>query len=113
MPHCIIEFSQPIIDKIEPVQLLKNVYQGALASGLFESLDIKTRAISYAYYMTGADKQDFIHVSLRILNGRTAEQKAMLSSKVLEQLCQLKLRQISLTVEVLDIDRSSYAKHVS
>lgn len=67
----------------------------------------------HQHYLTGTKHADFIHVVLKILSGRSTAQKHMLSSMVLVKLQQLALPSVSITVEVLDIDRASYAKFVS
>ncbi|AQU82632.1 MULTISPECIES: 5-carboxymethyl-2-hydroxymuconate Delta-isomerase [unclassified Halomonas] len=111
MPHCIVEHSASLDGDL----LLPLVFAGAMTSKLFEAdgSDIKVRAIAYQSYQTGQVKSDFVHVVLRILSGRTLAQKQMLSKSVLAQLQKLGLQGCSLTVEVLDIERSSYSKLVS
>ncbi|PSW21806.1 5-carboxymethyl-2-hydroxymuconate isomerase [Photobacterium sanctipauli] len=110
MPHCIIEHSSTIDDTV----LLEHVYQGVVSSSLFEpdGSDIKLRTLSYTNFRIGTEKSEFIHVTLKILSGRTGIQKSKLSALVLDSLKSLTLSGISITVEVVDIDRDSYAKHV-
>ncbi|RDX39112.1 5-carboxymethyl-2-hydroxymuconate isomerase [Vibrio campbellii] len=110
MPHCIIEHSSPI----EPVELNQKVFLGALESNLFEpdGSDIKVRSIAYENYQTGSNKENFIHVSLRILSGRSEQDKLLLSNSVMSKLKSIQLVGASLTVEVVDIDRNSYSKQV-
>ena len=55
---------------------------------------------------------DFIHVTLKILSGRSIEQKTMLSRSVLGMLEMFVLEKASISVEVVDIERESYAKVV-
>ena len=95
--------------------MLARVFAGAMASGLFEAdgSDIKVRTISYGTYATGTQASDFVHVIVRILSGRTLEQRQMLSASVLAQLQSLALPGCSLTVEVVDMERASYSKFVS
>lgn len=111
MPHCIVEHSA----SLDGETILPLVFSGALESGLFEAdgSDIKTRAVSYHSHTTGRSRSDFVHVALKILSGRTPEQKQMLSRSVLAQLQTLKLINCSLTIEVVDIDRASYSKHIT
>lgn len=110
MPHCIIEHSSTI----DAEQLNNKVFLGALNSELFEAdgRDIKVRSIAYENYQTGTEKEDFIHVTVRILSGRSDTDKAMLSETVMTQLLSLSLSSASITVEVVDMDRNSYAKVV-
>ena len=112
MPHCIIEYSKGIESTIDVSTLVSAVYQGALSSALFAPEDIKCRAIPYAHYHAGGDRVDFIHVVLKILRGRDTQQKTSLSRHVLTALEHLPLTNISLTVEVVDIETSSYQKTV-
>ncbi|GAA5141463.1 5-carboxymethyl-2-hydroxymuconate isomerase [Thalassotalea piscium] len=83
MPHCIIEYAQPIEVLVSPEALIHAVYVGALNSQLFEAEDIKTRIIPFNHYSSGIIKQNFIHISLKILSGRTFQQRKVLSSAVL------------------------------
>ncbi len=110
MPHCIIEHSSNITgDKLVPL-----VYKGALKSELFEAdgSDIKVRVLPFEHYQTGNVNMDFIHVTLKILSGRSIEQKTMLSRSVLGMLEMFVLEKASISVEVVDIERESYAKVV-
>ncbi|MGR5357705.1 5-carboxymethyl-2-hydroxymuconate Delta-isomerase [Vibrio chagasii] len=110
MPHCIIEHSSTI----NAEQLNSKVFLGALNSELFEAdgRDIKVRSIAYENYQTGTEREDFIHVTVRILSGRSDTDKVMLSETVMTQLLALSLSRASITVEVLDMDRNSYGKVV-
>ncbi|MBB6520250.1 5-carboxymethyl-2-hydroxymuconate Delta-isomerase [Pseudoteredinibacter isoporae] len=108
MPHCIAEHSS----SIDGNKLLNAVFQGTLNSELFEAdgSDIKARCIAYDQYMTGPEKTDFVHVQLRLLSGRTLEQKEAFSESVFKEVKGLNLGRCSITVEVIDIDTDSYSK---
>ena len=111
MPHCIVEHA----DTINGESLISNVFYGTLKSGLFENdgSDIKVRAKAYSHHQTGEEKSDFVHVTLKILDGRNDEQKTKLSQSVLRQLNQLELQNCSITVEVVDMQRASYVKRLT
>ena len=110
MPHCIIEHSIEIDGDV----LVSLVHQGALQSELFQpqGSDIKVRAIPYSHYQTGSVDIEFVHVTLKILSGRSTEQKSRLSALVLARLQTRLKKNCSLSVEVVDIDRDSYTKVV-
>ncbi|TBR37998.1 5-carboxymethyl-2-hydroxymuconate Delta-isomerase [Marinomonas agarivorans] len=112
MPHCIIEYSQQLEKELDIKAMLLAVHQGAVASQLFTVSDIKVRALPYTWHYAEANHNQFIHITVRLLKGRTPEQKKHLSESVLQSLSKLALPKIStlLTVEVLDIDTSSYSK---
>ena len=110
MPHCVVEHSSAI----DGNTLIPLVFAGALESKLFEidGSDIKVRAMPYSNYQTGNMDVGFVHVTLKILSGRTIDQKSMLSKLVLEKLKTQNLVNCSISVEVVDIDRVSYSKVV-
>lgn len=109
MPHCIIEHSV----NLAPKPLLDAVLQGALDSQLFDKNDIKIRAQAFEHYQTNASQTEFVHVVVKILSGRSEQQQSALSGQVLERLKTLKLAATSLTVEIVEMPRVSYAKALS
>jgi len=117
MPHCIIEYAKDIEQIVTPQKLLSAVFQGAAKSQLFaKDTDIKARAIAYDHYQIGENKKHFIHVTLKILSGRTLEQRQTLSSLVITELSNefisLNLTNISLTAEVCNMEKNSYEKRL-
>lgn len=109
MPHIIIEHCESISSA---EQLMTVVDKGALCAELFEPNDIKIRAMSFKHHQSGTSSLAFIHVTARILSGRTLAQRQQLSACILDELKALNLREISLTVEVVEIEKQSYAKSV-
>lgn len=112
MPHCIIEYSADISATVCAQSLCNATYQGALQSELFEADDIKTRALEYQTFSSGVKQQSFIHVVVKILSGRSLAQRQALSQRILTQLQSFNLSDVSLTVEICDIERESYSKKV-
>jgi len=92
--------------------LIHLVFNGVLESGLFEpdGSDIKVRAISYLNYRVGNSCRNFIHITLKILSGRSVENKRVLVESVLNHLKTEVLENCSITVEVVDIDFKTYKK---
>jgi 5-carboxymethyl-2-hydroxymuconate isomerase len=112
MPHCVIEYAKEIEQSLVVNKLLLGVHQTVVESQLFEEPSIKTRAIGYEHYLTGGDKRPFIHVTLKILFGRNHQQKKDLTKSVLDKLSEIVEPPISLSVEVIDIEKVSYKKLV-
>ena len=108
MPHCLIEHSETIDGEF----LMPLVFEGASESGLFEVNTIQVRTLSFNHYTIENKKTDFIHVVLKILTGRTPEQKNHLSGLVMNKLKANFITRCTITVEVVDIDRSSYSKSI-
>ena len=110
MPHCVIEYSRDL--KAQPSSLINAVFQGTLNSQLFEESHIKTRTIAFDNYQVGAHKESFIHVTAKILSGRTLEQRSMLSESIIAALAKLDINSVTITVEVVELERESYAKKI-
>ncbi len=119
MPHCIVEYSQELAQEIDINELMSNVFKGAVKSLLFSSTDIKVRAIPYNHFYTentaqGANSQQrFIHICCKILSGRTLDQRNNLSKTILSQLTIFAASSVSISVEIVNIERESYHKYIS
>lgn len=112
MPHCIIDYSPEVAGQIDIDALIEAVHQGAMESDLFPEYDIKTRALAYPHHRTGQTRDSFVHVALHLLSGRSDAQKSMLSECVLGRIEPLLPSVVSVSVEILDIQRESYRKRV-
>ncbi|BFM49156.1 5-carboxymethyl-2-hydroxymuconate Delta-isomerase [Marinomonas sp. THO17] len=112
MPHCIVEFSQNLSQEVPPMDMLEAVRDATMASELFTQEDIKLRALPYKDFLTAGTEDAFIHVTLRILAGRSQQQKQRLSQMVLDAIMAFALKDVSFTVEVCDMDRDTYCKKV-
>lgn len=117
MPHLTVEYTSNLIG-LDVRQVLATLNAALAESGHFDSPDIKSRAVRLDDILIG-DGTDFgayVHVTLRLMEGRAAELKARLGAKLLAELRKF-LRNdrpypVQLTVEICELDRSSYAKVV-
>ena len=112
MPHALIEHSDLQTLNLTSADLLEAVFSAMQASGLFSDDDIKVRRRTAEGERNGTDGFSVIHIQLRIMPGRTTEQKQALSRGVLDAVLDLPHQAGSTSVEVVDIDKSSYAKRV-
>jgi len=87
------------------------VHSSVFASGLFEEASINSRAIEFAYYQTDLSDTSFIHITLKILQGRNHQQKKDLTKLVLDKISEIIARPLSLSVEVMDVEKVSYKKN--
>ena len=108
MPHIVIEHSEDL--PILPQALVEKVHLAVFDSGLFELSTIKTRAIAYQHYQLGEGKDGFIHISASIMQGRTVEQKQLLSEQLLNCLRTYCRRSYSLSVNISDMNPDIYCK---
>lgn len=112
MPHLIIEYPAELADAGQVAAMLTAVHGAAAGSGLFDEGHIRVRAWPLRDYLVGGEHKPFIHVQCRIHTGRTGMQKRMLSEAVLAALRSHDQTRAVITVEVVEMDRDSYAKYV-
>ncbi|MCX7218339.1 MAG: 5-carboxymethyl-2-hydroxymuconate Delta-isomerase [Burkholderiales bacterium] len=115
MPHLSLEYSEQL-SGFDAAAALLTLNRVLLASGEFEELDIKSRAIAFSTYLIGTQTQGhaFVHLKLALLSGRSAAIKHQLSEQLLQALQQTCVWppaiQVQLCVEVIEIERASYSK---
>ena len=89
MPHFIVDCSENILELKDPKEILDEVFESAFSTGLFSRDAIKVRLNPFKHSLVLGGDLDFIHVFGNIMEGRTLEQKADLSRKIVSKLNQL------------------------
>ena len=115
MPHCIIEHTQGVLNALPKVDLLKTAHQVMLDSMLFGAKDIKTRALPTHDYIMGEyaiNEGDYVHIVIYLLDGRTVEQKQTLTHAMGKALREKLPSVASISVNIIDMVRVTYAKDV-
>jgi len=113
MPHLIIEFSQELASDERIGSMMDAVHQAAFSTGLFEESHIKIRMIPVQYYLTAKVRDSFLHAQLRILSGRSTEQKKILSEAVMASIRDQHWPVKRINVEVVDMDRDTYSRYTT
>jgi 5-carboxymethyl-2-hydroxymuconate isomerase len=108
VPHFIIDCSENIIEQKSPEQIMQAVYDVAEATGLFAANDIKVRLRPYQYFKLGKGKRDFIHIFANIMEGRSTEQKAELSRKIIETLNGMFPDISILSINICEFEKATY-----
>lgn len=108
MPHFIIECSANVIWQTDVDAMLREIHDTAEATGLFKPGDIKVRLTPFEYYSAGNRRTDFIHVFAHILEGRTTEQKADLSQRIVTKLKVLFPNVQVIAMNIYEFERASY-----
>lgn len=88
---------------------MQAVYDVAEASGLFAANDIKVRLRPFQYFKLGKDKKDFIHIFGNIMEGRSTEQKAELSRRIIERLNEMFPDIAILSINIQEFERATYS----
>lgn len=109
MPHFIIDCSENILLQKTPDEIMTAVYEVAEATKLFRKGDIKVRIRPFQFYQLGTNKKDFIHVFANIMEGRTTEQKAHLSKKIIEKLNEMFPDISILSMNVCEFELATYS----
>ena len=120
MPHCILEYTDNIKDSPDYTELLKNLHQFLLDTGLFKLNDIKSRVIRHDIYRIGDGdpRRAFVTLNIQIMDGRSDQVKTNIATKAAELLKRyypesFKNNLFNLTVQVTDIHRPSYTRLLS
>lgn len=111
MPHLILEYAAELDAFIDSV--MAAVQRAALASGLMRAEDIKVRAQPFTHYrLHGPSAARFVHLSCRLLAGRSDEQKVELATRLRAALVEQLPEVHSLSVDIVDMDPGAYKKRV-
>lgn len=108
MPHFIIHCSESITRIHSKQEIMQTVYQQAIASDLFVKTDIKVRVQSFEEFIAGDGSDDFIHVFGNIMQGRTIDQKADLSRRIVAALNGLFPQVPIVSMNIRDFEKDSY-----
>jgi 5-carboxymethyl-2-hydroxymuconate isomerase len=108
MPHFIVDCSENILELKDPKEILDEVFESAFSTGLFSRDAIKVRLNPFKHSLVLGGDLDFIHVFGNIMEGRTLEQKADLSRKIVSKLNQLFPEVPIISMNIRDLEKSSY-----
>ena len=109
MRHFIIDCSETILQQKSPDEIMQAVYAVAEVTGLFAANDVKVWPRPYQYFKLGEGKNDFIHIFGKITEGRSPEQKANLSRKIIERLNEMFPEVSILSMNIREFEKASYS----
>ena len=110
MPHCIIEHSTDLKEVYNIKEAIKDINLTVENSGLFDNNSIKTRAISFDHFLVGGIQKPFIHITLKLLGGRTLLQKQTLAKSLLKTTSELFKKINDISVEIIELNTKLYFK---
>ncbi|MFT4247850.1 MAG: 5-carboxymethyl-2-hydroxymuconate Delta-isomerase [Pseudomonas sp.] len=112
MPHLIVEYAESLEQRVDMPALLKILEDDAVATGVMAREDIKLRAIGYRHWRLADGGNDFVHLSVRWLAGRSHEQKQAVAERLRSCLATHLPCVHSLSVEIIDMDPDGYRKRL-
>jgi len=113
MPHCIIEYAVEFNEQNNTKELVEIINKDIIASNLFDNSTIKTRAIPVSDYLVGGKQKLFIHITIKLLKGRSVSQKQLLGTKILKTISEKYNSINDISIEVIDINQDFYFKKVN
>ena len=119
MPHLIVEHSYDIAS--EPITQLQQDIQVIMSQseGNFTIEGCKTRSFTFGDYFVGSLNQEessFIHITLKILSGRSQEVRKALSDKIMTYLDQfvsnqnLSSKRCDISIDICEMEKETYGK---
>jgi 5-carboxymethyl-2-hydroxymuconate isomerase len=113
MPHIIVEQSADVKTMLDPQVLCKLLFEAAFETGVFASpAAIKVRVHTADAVLMGTDIQSFVHAKMRMLAGRTNDEKTKVTSALLAILTTNLPDVGNLSVDICDLHDSAYTKRV-
>jgi 5-carboxymethyl-2-hydroxymuconate isomerase len=121
MPHLVIDYTCNLPAVPDFARLFAELHDALSATGEVEESHLKSRAVALQDFWIG-DGSDpaavFVHIKLHLLTGRSAavKQRLVMAMRpiVAAHFAQsLAMRNCQLCIEIIDIDRETYAKVVS
>lgn len=111
MPHIIVEYSKPLETLLNTQDLMKAGIQILLESNQFTPSAIKARSISFSEFVLPQDYEHFIHVTILILEGRSAEVRSKITQDIFDTFKQrCPIQKLSLSVDLQEMDSICYRK---
>ncbi len=108
MPHFIMDCSENVLESFDEEFIIEQIFLVAEATDLFAEKDIKVRINAFSKFSVGNTREDFIHVFASILQGRSSEQKAMLSRNVVAKLAELFPDVANIAMNVSEFEKATY-----
>lgn len=108
MPHFVVDCSQGILRQRSEEEILARLHHAVNSTGLFEEPDIKVRGNPFPVYAVGGRMDDFIHVFSYIMQGRTIEQRADLSKRIVSELVDMFPSVHRIATNVAEFEKATY-----
>jgi 5-carboxymethyl-2-hydroxymuconate isomerase len=117
MPHLTLEYSDNLPAPVDLAALFARLHAALAEAGPFALAQIKSRAVPCATFRVGAGAPEsvFVHLTVAILTGRSAEDRRRIGERMLGLVREAFARAwderpCDVTVEVREMERGTYAK---
>jgi|WetSurMetagenome_2_1015567.scaffolds.fasta_scaffold870760_2 5-carboxymethyl-2-hydroxymuconate isomerase len=120
MPHLTLEYSTNLVEPLDPKAIFAPLHAALVEFQPIKLADIKSRVIPCESYYIGAGSPEsvLIHLTVKILTGRSIEERRKMSQRMLGLLEEffagaLPKQPCDITVDICEMERESYGKVVS
>lgn len=112
MPHFIIEHGRALQGDKDTDDAMQLAFNCGKDCGFIGPADIKVRLRPYTDFFAGDGRRSFIHITVRLLSGRTVAQKESLAIALRDAFDARFPDVQSISIEICDMDRGSYKKRL-
>lgn len=112
MPHFIIEHGNALRTSQDKTRALDLAIECGANSGVMQTEDIKARLLGYADFRAADGRTSFIHITVRLLAGRSAEQKVYLAELLRDAFDHEFPTVESISIDVSNMDPDAYKKRL-
>lgn len=110
MPHLIVEATEQTLEHLPSTELMQKLHAAANTTGLFDEKSIKVRIRPYETALIAGRLDEFVHVTIYLIDGRDKATKKRLATAVHDMVRALYPNCASVSVDVRDLDREIYTK---
>ena len=108
MPHFVVDCSQSVLQSQTEEEIIDHVHRAANSTSLFDEGDIKVRVNPFLVYAVGNKREDFVHVFASIMQGRSIEQRADLSRRIVSELVSMFPDVTNIAMNVAEFEKATY-----
>ncbi|WP_164870799.1 5-carboxymethyl-2-hydroxymuconate Delta-isomerase [Mesobaculum littorinae] len=112
MPHIVIEHFAALDGVAQGQDLMRAALDAGVGTGLMARDNVKVRLVPVEAALLGDGRESFMHVTVKLLVGRTAAQKAQIAEAVRDAIDTVCPRVAALSVDIRDMDPDSYRKRL-
>ena len=117
MPHCVLEYSQNIVDQLNYREFFQRLHALLSASGeiQLDQLKSRIRRVDEYYIGDGSPKNAFVYLQISLLSGRSQAVREEFGAQAFELLTSCfprsqKELSCSITLEMREMERSTHFK---
>jgi 5-carboxymethyl-2-hydroxymuconate isomerase len=113
MPHFIIEYGNALHSDADRHDAMQIAADCGATFGFMNPGDIKVRLIPVTDFLMLDGRKSFVHISVRLLDGRSVTQKKALSDALCDALDARYSHVESVSVDVVDMNAATYRKRLA